>query len=191
MKIKLIFIILFPLMISSLTKRESYIPKKQNWITSFNEFRNALNQNDKTTLKSFFKFPVLNKDNEIWYIIEDEHQLSFAKGEIKPFTETDFNNYWFKLFDQYFTNSILKIKTKELLKNGKYETIILKESGTSYKIYASYDKKSKQIILNFYTEEMVETGKNGEYEKSEFSKIYYFDILPNHKIQFNKVQIAG
>ena len=178
-------------MISSLTKRESYIPKKQNWITSFNEFRNALNQNDKTTLKSFFKFPVLNKDNEIWYIIEDEHQLSFAKGEIKPFTETDFNNYWFKLFDQYFTNSILKIKTKELLKNGKYETIILKESGTSYKIYASYDKKSKQIILNFYTEEMVETGKNGEYEKSEFSKIYYFDILPNHKIQFNKVQIAG
>jgi hypothetical protein len=158
---------------------------------SFNEFRTALYQNDKTRLKSFFKFPVLDENNEIWYLIEDEHQLTFVKGQIKPLTETDFNSYYFKIFDQYFTNSILKIKTKELFDKGKYETIMLTDENISYNISATFDKELKQLILNFYTEEKFEIDNTGEYEKAEFSKIYYFDILPNNKIQFKKVRLAG
>lgn len=163
----------------------------QNWVASFKDFRTALYQNDKATLKSFFKFPVVDKNNEIWYLIEDEHPPVFEKGEIKPFTETDFNNYYFKVFDQYFTNSLLKIKTKELLDKGEYDTEFITEKEVSYRIYAKYDKKSRQIILNFYTEEKFEIDDTGEYEKAEFSKIYYFDVLPNNKIQFNKVRLAG
>jgi len=163
----------------------------QNWIESFKEFRNSLYHNNKTKLKSFFKFPVMNENNEIWYLIEDEHQLTFANDEIKPFTETDFNNYYFKVFYQYFINSIMKIKTKGLFEKGEYVTAMQEDKGISYKTYAKYDKKSHQVILNFYTEEKYKTDKNGEYEKSEFSKIYYFDILPNNKLQFNKIRLAG
>jgi hypothetical protein len=167
------------------------VSSDQTGVDSFNEFRNSLYQNDTIKLKSFFKFPVMNEGNEIWYLIEDEHQLSFAKGEIKPFTETDLNNYYFKLFDQYFINSILKIETKKLFRNGYNETSLLTDGEVSYNMNASYIKDSRQIVLNFYTEEKVQTGGNGEYEKAEFSKIYYFDVLSNNKIRFNKVRLAG
>jgi hypothetical protein len=204
MKYKIYFLIAFLFVLSSCNTKEDKISvfkqhilaakknnQHQNWIESFNEFRTALYQNDKTRLKSFFKFPVLDENNEIWYLIEDEHQLTFVKGQIKPLTETDFNSYYFKIFDQYFTNSILKIKTKELFDKGKYETIMLTDENISYNISATFDKELKQLILNFYTEEKFEIDNTGEYEKAEFSKIYYFDILPNNKIQFKKVRLAG
>jgi hypothetical protein len=204
MRCKISLFIVFLFLLSSCNTKEEKISvfkqgilaakknnENQNWIESFNEFRTALYLNDKIKLKSYFKFPVLDENNEIWYLIEDEHQLTFVKGQIKPLTETDFNSYYFKIFDQYFINSILKIKTKELFDKGKYETIILKDERISYNISATYDKELKQLILNFYTEEKFEIDNTGEYEKTELSKIYYFDILPNNKIRFKKVRLAG
>ncbi len=162
----------------------------ENWLESFNDFRNALYQNDKTKLKPFFTFPVIDENNEIWYLVEDEHQLSFLGGKAKPFTEKDFDSYYFKIFNQHFVKGLLKIKAKELYNKGEYETIMLSGGADlSYKIFATFDKKANQIILNFYTEENYEIT-NGEYEKSEFSRIYYFDIS-NNKLQFNKVRLAG
>ncbi|MGV3697857.1 hypothetical protein [Flavobacterium sp.] len=161
---------------------------KPDFRISFEEFRRALAQKDRSKLKSYFSFPVMNENNEIWYAINEE--ANYTDGVIKPFTESDFDLGCFKLFDSNFAKSIMAIKTKPLFETGNYETPYISEGNLRYRTTATYDSKNKEVTLNFYTEEKIEIDK-GEYEKSEFSRIYYFDILPNNKLQFKKIRLAG
>src|SRR5688500_4522049 len=62
------------------------------WIDNFRAFRDAIYQKDKEKAKQFIDFPIMNANNEIWYLVYVgvEKKISSLSDMIKPFTENDF-----------------------------------------------------------------------------------------------------
>jgi hypothetical protein len=162
-----------------------------SWINDFKTFRTALYEKNKKVLKSFFKFPINNGNNEIWQLIYDgnESKLKTITEEAKSLSEAEFDKYFNKIFPKEFVNSILKIKTDVLLRQHGYETIMIKDGHKSYKTYASYDKQENVLTLNFYSETPIDIG-DGEVDKAEFSIVYYFEVKEGH-LSFKKIMLAG
>ena len=164
-------------------------------IESFKEFRNAVYQKDKVKVKTFVDFPIYNENNEIWYLegIADEKFLKKITDKITPFTETEFDKHYDKIFTTYFVKAILKIKSEILFKNGQYETIELTKDETKYKIYATYDKINKGITLNLDMETPIKLndGENDLIETAEYNIFYIFKIEDGKNIKFKQIRIAG
>lgn len=163
------------------------------WIAAFKEFREAVFRKDKVKVKEFFRFPVMNEANEIWFIAyADEKKISALPSKIKPFTEKDFDKYYDKLISKSFITALLKIKSDVLFKKGETETIELKEGKkTTYKMYASVDKATKILSLNLAFNTMIK-DENGEIQDGgESNIIYQFKVISNSKIIFKQIRIAG
>ena len=164
-------------------------------IESFKEFRNAVYQKDKVKVKTFVDFPIYNENNEIWYLegIADEKFLKKITDKITPFTETEFDKHYDKIFTTCFVKAILKIKSEILFKNGQYETIELTKDETKYKIYATYDKRNKGITLNLDIETAIKLndGENDSIETAEYNIFYIFKIEDGKNIKFKQIRIAG
>ena len=162
------------------------------WIDNFRQFRDALFQKDKAKAKVFFDFPFKNEGNEIWYLAYFNSENAFDKlnGTVKPFTEKDFDNYFKNIFSDQLIKCLLKIKTDELYKKGKSESPELKDSSTTYKLYATYNKIDKTIELNLATNTPYKISET-EYEAGESSLVYLFEILKNGHIKFKRLLIAG
>ena len=167
---------------TSKTENKNIVPKVEinKSIESFKEFRNAIYLKDKVKVKTFFNFPINNENNEIWYLegIADEKNLKKITDKITPFTETEFDKHYDKIFTTYFVNGILKIKSEILFNTGEYETIELTKNETKYRIYATFDKEKNEIILNLATETPIKLndGENDLIENAEYNVIYYFKI---------------
>ncbi len=165
-----------------------------SWIQEFRNFRAAVYEQDKNKVKLFIDFPIMNENNEIWYLVygENEKALKLLSDKPKPFTEKDFDKYFDKIFTKHFVKTILKLKTEELFKKGETETIELNDGkATSYKMYAIYDKANKTLSLNLASN-TVQKDTSGEIlDGGEFNVIYYFNIPQTGKIKFYQVRIAG
>ena len=152
-------------------------------------------RNDTAKLKPFFKFPVLNPANEIWYLVlnEKEQQEKNLTGKTFGFTEKDFDKYYKKLFPESFVKAILKIKSAQLYQTGKTETIELKDSTTTVvKMYASVDKRKSILTLSLnYNTPWKEDAEGTVLEGGESSVMYSFRILKNQQLQFMYVRMAG
>ncbi|THU40358.1 hypothetical protein FAM09_10855 [Niastella caeni] len=158
------------------------------WINSFREFRDAVYQRKKEKVKPFIEFPIAS--HEIWYLVGDDSKTNVQTDESIPFTEKDFEKHYSKLFFKEFVNCLLKVKTEELYKSGKYQTPSIKDGTTTYVLYCTVDKTDNILTLNLNSNSRVDIG-NGEYESGEGSTIYIFAILPNGKIKLKKLQMAG
>src|SRR5215211_7555441 len=71
-----------------------------NWLNSFREFRTAVYQKDKAGVKKFFRFPVMNENNEIWYLAfqNDDDLIRDLPDTVKAFSGKDFDRYWKNIF---------------------------------------------------------------------------------------------
>ena len=164
------------------------------WIYSFRKFRTAVYQRNKDSLKSFIDFPILNDNNEIWYLVYNgnEKAIGLLPEKIKPFTERDFDLHHDKLFSKNFINALLKIKTEELYQKGSTETITLQDGkATGYKMYATFDKAAGTLSLNLASKTIIKDAGGKEQDGGEFNEIYMFSILRNGKIKFRQIRIAG
>lgn len=163
------------------------------WINDFKSFRDAIYQHDTAKVKTFFKFPVLNPANEIWFLVLSEKQREAKKltDKIAPFTEKDFNKYYKKLFPNEFTQTLLKIKSAELFNKGETASPEIKDGDTTTKMYASVDKETNILSLSLsYT--IVWKEESGEVQDGgESTVIYSFKILQNGHLQFMYVRLAG
>ncbi len=173
---------------------DTVINKKDpgTWIDDFKLFRTAVYQNDKAAVKQYFKFPLYNAGNEIWMLVlkEPAYEKLAGKKEL-AFTEKDLDKYYLKIFPPAFKKSILKIKTDELFRTGNAESTELKEANTSYKMYASYDKKTRILSLNLAYNTVIK-DKDGEVEDGgESNVIYNFIIDKAGHIIFKEVRLAG
>src|SRR5689334_6765883 len=96
----------------SAVPHDTVINKKEPiaWIDDLKLFRTAVYQNDKATVKQYFKFPLYNVANEIWLLVlkESEYEKVAGKKEL-AFTEKDLDKYYSKIFPSSFKKSILKI----------------------------------------------------------------------------------
>jgi hypothetical protein len=162
------------------------------WMDAFKHFRTAVYEADKAKVKSFINFPIMNEQNEIWYLgyKDGDKEIAQMQESIKPFTEKDFDKCYKKIFPTTFANSILKIKTEELLSKGECETVALLADGLNYKTMATIDKEKNQLVLNMAYYSPKNAIKEGE-EGTEYNVIYYFDILPNKQIRFKQIRMAG
>lgn len=161
-----------------------------SWINNFRQFRTAIYQADKNKVKSFIDFPLMNENNEIWYLISPEDGKLTDK--IKPFTEKDFDKYFRKLFTKEFINCIQKIKTQQLYKTGYFETIELSDGKeTTYKMYATVDKKKMALSLNLAFNTVVKSNNEEAEDVQESNILYYFKIKKNGELKFIQVRLAG
>ena len=112
------------------------------WVDNFRQFRDALYQRDKSKAKAFFDFPCTSEGNEIWYLAysDDDKAVDMLGATVKPFTEKDFSKYFDKIFSKQLIKCFFKIKTDDLYKKGKSESPELKDSATTYVLYATYNK---------------------------------------------------
>jgi len=164
------------------------------WIESFREFRNAVFQSNKYKAKEYFNFPVLNVNNEIWYLTTDYDLRGdiFITDSLKPFTDKDFDKFFYKIFPTNFVKAFLKVKTDELYKKGETETVELTDGkATTFKIIASIDKENKTLELNFASN-TIRKSTNGEIlDGGEFNIMYQFNILEIKFIKFKQIRLAG
>ncbi len=166
----------------------------KKWIDDFKSFRDAVYKNDTAKLKTFFKFPVLNPANEIWYLVLNEKELEQKNltGTIISFTEKDLNKYYKKLFPESFVKAVLKIKSEQLFKKRKAETPELKDTTTTtIKMYASVDNGKSILTLNLSYNTAWKEGDEGVSDGGESNVIYSFRIIKNRHLQFMYVRIAG
>lgn len=166
-----------------------------NVLNLYSEFRTAIYQGDRRKVKTFFEFPIYNPNNEIWYLAYsgDEKRLNRLTENIKPFSENEFDTHYDRIFPKPFIKCIMKINAEILFDKGEYETEPLLDKNNTYKVIANYDRKSNTLILNFVSTLpiVINDGENDIVENSEFSIIYYFEIVMNKAMKFKQVRIAG
>lgn len=163
------------------------------WIDQFREFRNAVYARDKAKVKQFFNFPVMNENNEIWYLANDGRPGNdLSPDTIKPFTGRDFDRYFYDLFSKKFIAALLKIKSDELYKKDHTETPEFRENDHStYRIIADYDTKERTLTLNLFTNAELTDEKGEALDGGESSIIYYFAVSADNHLTFKKIRIAG
>lgn len=175
---------------------KTFLPFKQKdttyWVDNFRQFRDALYKNDKTKAKEFLDFPFQNEGNEIWYLAYSDNEKATEKlnENVKPFTEKDFDKYFNKIFTKQLVKCFLKIKTDDLYKTGKSESPEIKDSSTTYILYATFDKTDKTIELNLATRTPYKISDT-ETEIGETNFIYRFQVLKNGHIKLKRILIAG
>ena len=166
-----------------------------SWIQDFRKFRDAMYQNDRTAVKSFIDFPIINDNNEIWFLVygwEGKGAELMKSDKKEPMTEKDFDRYYAKIFGKTFIQLILKIKTEELFRKGETETAeISNGKATSYKIYSTFDTGRRVLSLNLSSNTIIKDAKGEETDRGESNTIYEFHILKNGHIKFMQVRLAG
>ena len=159
------------------------------WVYNLREFRDAIYQQNKAKAKLFADFPIMNENNEIWYLAYRFSGKLIEKlpKDIKPFTEQDFDKYFEEIFTPYFVKCFLKIKTDELYKKGSFTTVDLLDSVNSRCYYMSATVISQtntiELILN-------SKPKNPD-DDFELSVGYFIDINKQGHLKLKKVRVAG
>lgn len=172
------------------------VPFKQKdttfWVDNFRQFRDALYKNDKKKAKEFLDLPFHTEGNEIWYLAYSDNEKATDKLNeiVKLFTEKDFDKYFNKIFTKQLVKCFLKIKTDDLYKTGKSESPEIKDSSTTYILYATFDKTDKTIELNLATRTPYKISDT-ETEIGETNFIYRFQVLINGHIKLKRILIAG
>ena len=165
------------------------------WIEDFKKLRSAIYQHNLENVKGNFKFPVQNPNNEIWYLVLSEDELSktnFSGNKLVPFLEKDIELYFDKVFPRPFIKSILKIKTEELYRKGYFETAEQSTDSTNkYKMYVTYKKKTGLLILNLAYNQTIKDDDGNILDGAESNVIYYFSIQKNGRLLFKEVRLAG
>jgi hypothetical protein len=161
--------------------------KSPRWVTSFQELRGALYQNDFSKINSFFTFPIKsNKDNNLmslWLICTDDYNDS------KPFTSEDFKKYQAKIFRPELIQALLSIKSDSLaLNNQAFSSKKYRKNGYIYVAFVQRDRKHNTLTISLNSQEA-----NQKYiERSTENNTYLiFKILPSGDLKFSNIALAG
>jgi hypothetical protein len=200
---KKLYILLLIVMIISCGENDKSTPSDTStvvssdslaWIDQFREFRDAVYKGDKTKVKQFIDFPIMNENNEVWDFVTvgNDSNLNLSNDQITPFTEKDFDKYFNKLFSKRFVTAILKIKSAELNKKEHFDTPLFDENdSTTYYMSASYDRQEGRLVLNVNSTTAWKDEKGEVMDGGESSVIYQFDITKEGKLKFRQLRMAG
>jgi hypothetical protein len=157
------------------------------------EFRDAIYQSNRSKAKSYFRFPVINTNNEIWFVADQDSLIGTLNGdEIVAFTSKDFDKYYNRLFPKEFIQGLLRIKVNELVRTGEFShDFEMKESDIIYSLTATRHEKDSLFTLSLGYREEIEPGQDEEPVISESSYIYNFRILEDGHFVFKEIRIAG
>lgn len=170
-------------------------PEMAMLMQEFTSFRNAVYQGNIRTTKSFMEFPVINTNNDIWYVVLNEQEQQFRKinsKKIIPFTEADLILYYRKIFPKAFVVSLLKINTDTLFKKGSASSMANSEDSiTNYSMDVFYDKEVGRLSLNLFYRRQMKDSYGNDVRGDENNVIYNFNIKPNGRLVFSHIRIAA
>ena len=149
------------------------------WTDHFLLLKKAIITGDKEGVKGFIKFPITSKGNEIWYLANSRLVMDIDPKKIKPFTEEDFDKYFYAIFTIDFSQTLEKLDTEKFFSTGKGsspEIEVVKD--TKSKLTAIYEKGNLKLDL-------LTTGK----DQLRFTIAYEFDITPGQQILFRQVRM--
>jgi hypothetical protein len=150
------------------------------WIESLSRFRNALLSGEKETVKSFFKFPILNSGNDIWLVADMKFATTIDPNKVMPFKEADFDRYYSSILPIDFRKTLKEIDLEKLSRDKSTETPELTVvSPATNKMTAKYSEVNKSLTLSLIT-------KSPDFGK--YAIDYYFTIQPSGDIRFSHVK---
>jgi hypothetical protein len=160
--------------------------KYPTWILEFQRLRQALYQNDISTIATFFDFPLTTEQvdglsSAILFNTNKEINIISIKDTI------EYKKYNHQIFSTDFVKSMLPIKSDSLLANNFASSTEWKrpKDETTYSTTITYEisEQSLSIILN------AAYGKGDE--KTESAVVYLFKLNKNNQLKFDKVVMAG
>jgi hypothetical protein len=104
----------------------------------------------------------------------------------KPFTEKDFEKYFYELFPEPFITTLMKVKSNQLAAAGEYRTADIVRNNITYQMIPSVEKRDSSLRLSLCSQMQVD-----EENVSEFSASYIFQIIGNRKLRFIGIRMAG
>lgn len=167
---------------STLIERQN--PDSNTWKKSFQEFANAILEDDREKVKSFFDFPIRSKGNEIWFVADSKFVMEMNQTDIVPFSETDFDKYYSSIFAIDFRKTLQKLNFEEFFlkeKASSPEIEVIEDSKS--KLYASYNNTLKKLTLTLTT--IIKTKREHD---TEYNIFYEFDLLKDQKFKFMQVK---
>lgn len=165
------------------------------WIDDFKEFRQAVDQKDLATLKTYFDFPFDDQGKTIFHLC-NLTDTEWAKRKEKYdnaelFYEEDLEKYHDRIFNKEFLEMILKIKSDRLLKTHSFETQLIEKGDGIYQMFVDYNNEENTLILNMAIGNSAK-DENGEYvSEGESNIIYRFKITEGQKLKLARIDIAG
>lgn len=124
---------------------EPFVNYDSIWLEEFVAFRDAVYRQDLKAIKGFVDFPM--EAGAIWYLsFTDELDWSEIDAS-KLFPEKDFDKKYKSIFDKDFIDHLLKIKSKILFAEGKFETQEVRIGEEGIKMYANYYSEEKSLSL--------------------------------------------
>jgi hypothetical protein len=170
-------------------------PEMARLMDEFKSFRNAVYQSNIKRTKDFMKFPIMNTNNDIWYMVlnEQEQQVRKLNSErIIPFTEADLTQYYRKIFPRPFVISLLKVNTDTLFAKGSASTApYAEDSITNYSMDVFYDKEVGRLTLNLFYRRKMKDGFGNDVSGDENNVIYNFNIKRDGRLIFDHIRIAA
>lgn len=174
----------------SLTPEVSYeasVNYDSIWLEEFVAFRDAAYRQDLKAIKEFIDFPM--EAGAIWYLsFTDELDWSEIDAS-KSFPEQNFDKKYKRIFDKDFIDHLLKIKSKILFAEGKFETQEVRIGEEGIKMYANYSSEENTLSLMLHYTRYHQYDDEDE-TTTESSRIYNFKLL-NNKLRFVGVDMAG
>jgi len=170
---------------------QSQYAEVTKWLDDFKNFKTAIDHNDLEKMKTYFNLPMSSETTQIWVAIydnvdEDKRPQNFPD----TFTEADLEKQHDKLFNSAFVKSLLKINSAQLYKTGQYTTPEIKEEGQSFHMLVQFDKASATLQLSvLYAGGTDENGE--EISEGESATIYFFKVIDNKTLKFDKILFAG
>ena len=175
----------------SVAVAKSQYAEVTTWLDDFKNFKTAIDHNDLEKMKTYFNLPMSSETTQIWVAIydnvdEDKRPQNFPD----TFTEADLEKQHDKLFNSAFVKSLLKINSAQLYKTGQYATPEIKEGGQSFHMLVQFDKASATLQLSvLYAGGTDENGE--EISEGESATIYFFKVIDNKTLKFDKILFAG
>jgi hypothetical protein len=167
------------LFISKAEIKDSTVLNTADWIQQLTRLRDALVAKKRDTVKSYFNFPISDKGNDIWYMVDSRYAASLPRGKVHYFKEADFDNYYIELFGIDFIKTLASLDLTELNKKSVIQSAKLTiVPGALSQMKVSMDKTKKLLILEIITE-----GK----EFGRFSFQYHFQVINNSALVFKKI----
>lgn len=157
------------------------------WLEEFVAFRDAVYRQDLKAIKGFVDFPM--EAGAIWYLsFTDELDWSEIDAS-NSFPEQNFDKKYKRIFDKDFIDHLLKIKSKILFTEGKFETQEVRNGDEGIKMYANYSSEEKSLSLMLHYTRYHQYDNEDE-TTTESGRSYTFTLVGN-KLKFVRIDMAG
>jgi len=167
--------------------KQKYI-ETLSWIDDFKNFRMALYNKDLPKLKTYFTFPLNTESTAILTAVAAGNGKDIELADPALLSEKEFAAYYPEIFTEDFLQSVLKIKSEKLYKDGSATTEVFKGANRDHYMSLNHVTQGEELYfsLGYYDHATADVE-----EISEYNVIYVFKIIDGKYLRFDQILEAG